>query len=220
MLALEFVENIDDTSFALAKRGFFGKSLLLATNQKYNLEMDERRSSVITGSRASLDRERRLSSSGLITSNNRVNFMVKLVYFLNVAIILAGLGYISQEQKDGAYSTESIKVMFDEMIWENADVLLENGETEQRLLIYSYFNGVYKEVGTYNNYPRYIEMNKNDGSAFGSIQGAEFVYCSEIGSWVFKHEQIKTDNDCNWLWKSPETSEYDILSMSDEFWQA
>ena len=42
----------------------------------------------------------------------------------------------------------------------------------------------------------------------------------KIGSWIFRHEQIKTDNDCNWLWKSPETSEYDILSMSDEFWQS
>ena len=223
MLALEFVENIDDTSFALAKRGFFGRSLLLATNQKYNLEMDERRSSVIIGGRASLDRERRLSSSGLITSNNRVNIMVKLVYFLNVGIILAGLGYITQEQNDGNFRARRIQVLFDEVIWENADVLL-NDEIEQRLLIYSYFNGLYKESGSHHGHPRYVEQNKEDGQQFSSsasAPGAEFVFCNEVSSWVFRHQNILSDQDCEWLWKAPKTEDdYDILSTSGGVWQA
>lgn len=222
-MALEFVENIDDTSFALAKRGFFGRRMLLATNQKYNLEMDERRSSVITGGRASLDTERRLSSSGLITSNNRVNIMAKLVYFLNVAIILAGLGYITQEQNNGNFRARRIQVLFDEVIWENANVKL-NDEPEQRLLIYSYFNGLYKEDGSHHGHPRYVEQNKEDGKAFSTLAsapGAELVFCNEIVSWVFRHPNILSDHDCGWLWKAPETEDdYDILSTSGGVWQA
>ena len=34
ILALEFVENIDDTTFALAKRGFFGKSMLFQRSKQ------------------------------------------------------------------------------------------------------------------------------------------------------------------------------------------
>ena len=47
VLALEFVENIDDTTFALAKRGFFGRRLLFATNQKHTLQMSEMRRSAL-----------------------------------------------------------------------------------------------------------------------------------------------------------------------------
>ena len=102
VLALEFVENIDDTTFALAKRGFFGRSLLFATNQKYTLQMPGMRRSLAHG----IGRNRvgaldgqvpsdwRLSSSGLIASKNRVNFLVKVIYFLNAIIIFVGLGYI------------------------------------------------------------------------------------------------------------------------------
>ena len=102
VLALEFVENIDDTTFALAKRGFFGRSLLFATNQKYTLQMPGMRRSLARGIGknrvGALDgqvpSDWRLSSSGLIASKNRVNFLVKVIYFLNAIIIFVGLGYI------------------------------------------------------------------------------------------------------------------------------
>ena len=102
VLALEFVENIDDTTFALAKRGFFGRRLLFATNQKHTLQMSEmRRSALAIGvgrERGRLDEQvpsdRRLSYSGLIASKSRANFLVKVVYFLNAIIIFVGLGYI------------------------------------------------------------------------------------------------------------------------------
>ena len=205
VLALEFVENIDDTTFALAKRGFFGKSLLMATNEKYNLQIAGMRGSVVLGgSTASVVNERRLSFSGMIASNNRVNHIVRILYFLNAAIILIGLGYITQNQRTGHYRPNAIKVLFDEVIWENANVLLDDGSIEQRLLIYSYFNGVYrgellmyrccacvfsfrvltkyvnimvhKEDGTYNGYPRYVEQLKNDGTAFGPSSRHNNIY--------------------------------------------
>jgi hypothetical protein len=35
VLALEFVENIDDAIFALSRRGFFGRPLLMATRPRF-----------------------------------------------------------------------------------------------------------------------------------------------------------------------------------------
>ena len=102
VLALEFVENIDDTTFALAKRGFFGRRMLFATNQKHTLRMSEMRNSLALGTgrnRGPLDSQvpsdRRLSFSGLIASKSRANVLVKLVYFLNAIIIFVGLGFIT-----------------------------------------------------------------------------------------------------------------------------
>ena len=122
--------------------------MLFATNQKYNLEQSEMRCrSIVLGNRGSRGTfdfdERRLSSSGLIASNNRVNVFVRFIYFLNAAIVLIGLGYITQMQQNGGYRTKSIRVLFGEEIWENANVQLKNGSVEQRLLIYPYFNGIY-----------------------------------------------------------------------------
>ena len=232
ILALEFVENIDDTTFALAKRGFFGKSMLMATNRKYHLQMADRRRSVFQSTTSGSVNERRLSFTGLIASNNRVNYLIRFIYFFNVAVVLIGLGYITRVQDNGAYRAGTIQVQFEE-VWEDANVVLESG-IEQRLLIYPFFNGVYKEEGSYNGYPRYIEMNKNDGSAFSPTaqQGAEFVYCSEIGSWVFRHPNILTHppaedglsrqdgNECGWLWRSYKTDDYNILSTSEGAWSA
>lgn len=121
--------------------------MLLATNQTYNLEIAgiRLRRSIIMREDASSRQtaDRRLSFSGMIASNNRVNHIVRFVYFLNAAIILAGLGYITAIQKNGLYRCNSISVVFDEEIWEKALVKLPDGNSETRLLIYSNFNGVY-----------------------------------------------------------------------------
>merc|ERR1712176_532388 len=44
VLALEFVEKIDDTAYVLAKRGFFGRTLLLATNAENKLVISDNNS--------------------------------------------------------------------------------------------------------------------------------------------------------------------------------
>jgi hypothetical protein len=231
VLALEFVENIDDTTFALAKKGFFGKSLLVAANQHYSLEMGEMRRytmertdrrDVMARSTASMV-ERRLSFSGLIASNNHVNRVVRFIYFLNAAFVLGGLGYITQKQKQGHYRCNSINVVFDEEVWERAIIALPNGETDERLLIYSTFNGIYREQGSVEGYPKYVEQNKNDGSGFGpnsNVTGAEIRYCHDIGSWIFTHPKIIVQNECSWLWRSHQTEDFDILSTTYSSWEA
>ena len=117
--------------------------MLIATNERHDLEISGTRQSVISGGSGSVS-DHRLSSSGLIVSNNRVNHLVRFVYFLNAAIVLAGLGYITATQKHGHYRCNSISALFDEEIWEHAYVRLPDDSIEARLLIYSYFNGIYQ----------------------------------------------------------------------------
>ena len=117
--------------------------MLIATNERHDLEISGTRQSVISGGSGSVS-DRRLSSSGLIVSNNRVNHLVRFVYFLNAAIVLAGLGYITVTQKDGYYRCNRISVLFDEEIWEDAYVRLRDGSIKERLLIYSSFNGIFE----------------------------------------------------------------------------
>lgn len=146
-IVVSTLTNFNILALNIAKRGFFGKSMLAATNEKYILliEQDASRNSPFSGSvNTRTESERRLSSSGLIVSNNRVNRFVRLVYFLNAAIVLIGLGIITRGQKAGDYRSRRISVIFDEEIWESAPVRLEDGSTEDRLLVYSSFNGVYQ----------------------------------------------------------------------------
>ena len=158
VLALEFVENIDDTTFALAKKGFFGQKMLVATIKKHTLEVIGQRESVMGvrelfgGSMTSVTGQRRLSrgslsAAGLLVSNSRSNNFARFMYFLNGIVLLAGLTYISVKQGHGGYRCKTISVSFNEEVWEGATVMNEDGSIEERLLIYPYFNGVYKEEG-------------------------------------------------------------------------
>ena len=52
------------------------------------------------------------------------------------------------------------------------------------------------------------------------MTGAELVYCSEIGSWIFRHEDIHPQNECFWLWRSPQTQDYDIVTAAEGPWEA
>jgi len=228
VLALEFIENIDDITFALAKRGFFGKVMFLATCHKRTLELSGYRRERFA-ERGPSRSEQRLSSSGLIVSNIWTNHVVRFVYFLNAAIVLGGLGYITSRQKEGQYRCKKITALFHEETWEDAYVKLDDGSIKKRLLIYSDFNGIYREDGFRDGYPKYVEQNKHDGQAFDdSSRGAVIMYCREMQMWVFMHPKIlkspngEEENGCShsWLWRSPKTLEYDILSTTDGAWEA
>jgi len=82
------------------------------------------------------------------------------------------------------------------------------------LLIYPYFNGLYKEMGTtLKGYPRYVEQSKSTSDTDENTtfrNGAEIIYCDEIEAWVFRHKMIETENECSWLWKSPTTKTYNL----------
>ncbi len=224
MIALEFVETIDDVIFELCRRGFFSRRLKVAANQKNVIQC-----SSSLGAR----RIRRCSKR-----------FIRAMYFSIAIAMLCGLSVITFKQSKGTYGCRSLMIDLRDGVWENAWVELdktcfvdadcnntnhqcysgdedEDGRCyEKRLLIYSHFNGYYNQDGLLGGRPRYKEMNKESGDPFKSTTPAELKYCEDIKSWVLSHPKIRTSlnanekNECNWLLRSDETEKFDLVELS------
>ncbi|KAL7534025.1 hypothetical protein ACHAXR_005587 [Thalassiosira sp. AJA248-18] len=212
VLALQFVQQLDDIAFNLAKMDVFGKTLQRACTAKYfHAEFEKQRSGKI----------------------KHLSRFLKTLYFINLCGMLAGMGFVSTKQIRGLYYDSSINVNFGDTVWETAWVKVPSwipsyiqslpGQDEEWTLVYSYFNGEYEKNGTQHGRPIYKERRKSDRTHFHSIIPAEIKYCNEIGAWVFTHEDIRrkksaTTEGCNWLLRSPETDEYNLLNVVGD-WQ-
>jgi hypothetical protein len=223
VLALEFVESIDDVIFELCRRGFFSRRLKLAANQEHAINCS-------SGS----------SSRGVRKWSKRI---IRFVYFSTIVVMCVGLSYITAKQPEGTYGCTSIMVRFGDEVWEDSWVELDqqcttnsdcsNGNQkcfqglchEPRLLIYSHFNGRYTQDGTIAERPRYVEMNKEKGEPYKSTIPAEIIYCEDIEAWVLMHPKIKTSvdsedqNECQWLLRSEQTEDFDIEELSEGYWR-
>ena len=71
---------------------------------------------------------------------------VRVFYFLILCLGYAGLTFLTLRQANGNYRCKRFRVRFGDEIWESAHID-KGGETEDRLLIYSHFNGIYEEEG-------------------------------------------------------------------------
>lgn len=222
MVALEFVESIDDICFELCRRGFFSRRLKEASNQDFVLHC----------------------SPDARKLRRRFNRFIKLMFFSSMIVLTVGLSYIVHQQTQGAYGCRSLIASFGDGEWEDAWVMMNekcsvdsdcnnvnqkcySGDGhcyEKRLLIYSHFNGYYNHDGNVNERPRYVEMNKESGAPFKSTIPAELSYCEEIESWVLHHPRIRTSldyeeaNECDWLLRSEETEQFSIEEVSNDFW--
>mmetsp|Transcript_39110 Transcript_39110/g.94141 ORF Transcript_39110/g.94141 Transcript_39110/m.94141 type:complete len:376 (-) Transcript_39110:222-1349(-) len=144
--------------------------------------------------------------------------------------MLGGMLYVTVNQVRGNYHQSSIEVDFGNTVWDSAWVHLSSGvppwvrtsplgEYASWTLVYSYFNGVYSIDRMENGRPVYKEMRKFDATPFGLVKPAEIKYCDDIQAWVFRHESITRSKNqsrtkgCNWLLRSPETTEYDLLEI-------
>lgn len=73
-------------------------------------------------------------------------------------------------------------------------------------------------------YPVYKEMTKfNSSNDYEIVVPAEIKYCKGIKAWVLVHKDIQKHPEadtegCNWLLRSEETVEYDLLKV-DTTWQ-
>ncbi|EJK53216.1 hypothetical protein THAOC_27398 [Thalassiosira oceanica] len=220
MLALEFVENVDDIIYELCKRGFFGKNLRIVTNQNYSYEPP--------------GTEEKDKSGRMARFSVWCRRTIRIIYYMNMAAMLAMLLYVNLTQNVGNYRCKSLSVTFGDEVWEGALVMHDGMDPEDRLLIYSHFNGIYVEGSRINGRPSYIEMNKEDGDPFQRKDPgpAEIMYCEDIEAWVFRHSRIRTmvnvnvkennteekekvENECNWLLRSPSTDDFDIISVAE-----
>lgn len=201
VLALQFLQQLDDIAFNLAKMDVFGKRIKRASTRKcFRAEFEK------------LPFGRR----------KKMSVFVKVMYIINLIGLMTGMAMVTIKQMNGYYHCQSITVQFDDRIWEKAYVMTDTGGVEQWALFYSYFNGVYVKNGTHHGRPVYTEQNKFDDTEFKVKTGAIIKYCDGEGAWVFMHEKIRKDigrddADCPWLLRSPETSSYNLLEV-DSSW--
>ncbi|KAL3792962.1 hypothetical protein HJC23_010975 [Cyclotella cryptica] len=199
MLALGFVEQLDDFSFQLATIDVFGKRMKRATTKKcFRAEFPHQ----------SIGRGKGLS------------IFLKTLYFFNLLVFLSLLSVVSLQQKRGFFNCKSITVTFGNDIWEEAVVKTTNGYSEA-MLVYSFFNGVYEQKGSQDGRPVYIEQNKFDNTPYIDKVGAEIKYCGKLQAWVFTHENIKKstsdESECPWLLKAHSLG-YDLLDVPSDSW--
>ncbi len=199
VLALQFLQQVDDIAFRLAKMDVFGKRAKKASTRKcFRSEFEK------------LPFARR----------KKMTVFVKAMYIINFCLLMLGLTMITIKQLDGTYQCTSITVTLPDDVWERV-IYLNSSNGEEILpvkLMYSYFNGVYVKNGTHAGRPRYTEQNKFDDGPYITKIGATIQYCQEEEAWVFMHERIRKEANrqnvsCPWLLRSPTTDSYDLLEV-------
>ena len=201
VLALQFLQQVDDICFRLAKMDVFGKRMKVASTRKCFRAQFEK-----------LPFARR----------KKMSVFVKALYFVNLCALMTGMTVITIDQSKGDYQCKSITVTFGDEIWQDSIVLNATGGIERMDLIYSYFNGVYVKNGTWDGRPLYTEQNKYDDTAFQVKTGAMIKYCDSERAWVFMHPYIRkdlhtSDSDCPWLLKSETTDSFNLLEVANEW---
>eukprot|EP00566_Odontella_aurita_P008738 CAMPEP_0113568750 /NCGR_PEP_ID=MMETSP0015_2-20120614/24025_1 /TAXON_ID=2838 /ORGANISM="Odontella" /LENGTH=860 /DNA_ID=CAMNT_0000471331 /DNA_START=122 /DNA_END=2705 /DNA_ORIENTATION=+ /assembly_acc=CAM_ASM_000160 len=223
MLALQFVEQVDDTVFTLAKRGALGFRLRNATHvDTVVLRRCEVEESDLV--RSSMPGCRKIQ---LYSYSKRFMRNIPLIVFsLNLAALCAGFLYVHIEQDSGEFNRcSTISVNFGEQIWEHPNIVGGDLKGDNSFLSYSFFNGVYKIEGNDKvGRPVYVEMNKQNGEKYEKTTPAKFMFCQTLGSWAFVHKDLRKstelteeESDCPWLLKSePVTGSamFDLLSVA------
>ena len=214
VLALQFVQQLDDIAFRMAKMDVFGKRMLHAAISPYfHTQLKKQKESNL----------------------RRVKVFLKATYFINLAGFLSAMLVVSVRQSRGYYQCGSLTVLLEEEVWRDAIVKWPHGTYEELVLVYSSFNGVYaKDDGrTHEGRPVYVEQKKFDRTPFDAkapsydpysgteinidpIKPAEIKYCG--GRWVLTHDYIvkskkEKAEDCPWLLRSPQTDEFDLLEI-------
>ncbi|KAL7533329.1 hypothetical protein ACHAXR_009453 [Thalassiosira sp. AJA248-18] len=235
VLALQFVQQLDDIGFSISKMEVLGKRLQRATMKPFfHVEFQKENES--------------------LRIKWRIRTFLKAMYFINLAGCLTVMIVVSSRQLMGQYQCESITVRFGDDVWQDSIVQRPSyskqyppGWVEEMVLAYSYFDGVYVKdpSRSHEGRPVYIEQKKSDRTAFDittplynpyspggsnnidTIMPAEIKYCG--GYWTFSHDYILKSRkekvkfcflseECNWLARSPETEGFDLLDV-DGKWQ-
>ncbi|KAL7519551.1 hypothetical protein ACHAWX_004352 [Stephanocyclus meneghinianus] len=209
ILALEFVQHLDDVAFELGRRDMLGRSLHLATivehkvltragfkksrqtNREENPLIPQREQQQQQNLNWNFVGESMLCCIHRSKKNIHFRWILKAQYFIIIACLLTGTIIVGRNQTDGNYQCKSVSVMFGEHVWENAYVANWTDPFQaplERTLVYSYFNGVYKITGTDpRGYPIYTESSMKD--------------------------------EClQWLLRSPKSKVYDLIDVPHEDW--
>ena len=179
-MALNFVSQLDDIAFKLAKYDVLGKTLRnAAMSAHFRVEFERKP----------------------FAYRKRMTRFVKCLYVFNLVVFAVGNFAVAFLQRSGYFQCKSIIAIFGEDIWERA----YGRDGEHEVLVYSYFNGIYVQGGTNQGRPIYIEQQKSGGTPFDTmapfdapwgpidpIVPAKIMYCR--GRWIFTHDFIRKSN--------------------------
>lgn len=175
VLALEFISQLDDIAFALAKMDVLGKQMQRACTA-------------------------RLFGFGFkkvkFKKVRRANLCLKSVYFVNIAVFLVLMTAKTIGQQNGHFQCHEITVDLGDGVWEDPVIVrsFPGKEGENFTLVFSYFNGVYEQDGTHRGRPVYKERRKYDNGPFDPswwTVPAEIRYSNTGNFWVFTHPWIR-----------------------------
>ncbi len=129
LFLFKFISELDDIAFALAKLDVLGRRLQRAcTARLYQTEFEKKR----------------------FGRGKKTSMFLKGVYFLNLALFLFFMSFISVRQNNGYYQCDEITVDFGDAVWEEPVVVFEDGTVMSDLrdftLVFSYFNGTYEQA--------------------------------------------------------------------------
>ena len=149
--------------------------------------------------------------------------MLRCIYFSNFSTFLWCLVTVTLNQINGEYFAETVDVKFGDTVWRKAIIKDGDGNFVERLLLFSYFNGLYERVHGENHHghPIYREVRKvQPHSKYEVKVPAEYKYCKGEEAWVFTHPDIyktiegsRDSKDCNWLARSPTPDDFDLLGI-------
>jgi len=203
VLALQFVQQLDDIAFSLSKIDVLGRRMLRACSAPvFEAEFERGRSSC-----------------------SKMKAFLKVLYFINLDVLVVGMIVVSYRQMTGYYQCQQLSAEFGDDVWDGAVTLNQDtGVYESWTLVFFYFAGVYEKSGTHAGRPIYVEQRKFDHLSYSQVEPAEFRYCEPISAWVFTHKHIKKSNNtkddgsgCNWLLRSPETDSFDLLEVGSQW---
>jgi len=211
ILALEFVQHLDDMAFELGRKNILGRNLHAAASVEYKvltraafkrlLENQDEENAFIRKEKQQPQQDDDDSGGEwrfyCVRRRKKLmdlRWILKAAYFINLGALLMGTIIVGTKQQDYKYHCSSVSITFGDEVWENAYVSNETHPSEEpdmRALVYSYFNGVYKITDKdRRGYPIYTEMNKLAGEAYTQTIAAEIVYCTDEEAWVFRHKLI------------------------------
>lgn len=229
VLALQFIQDLDDIAFELSKMRVLGRRMQAATMAGY------------------FEKEFEKQREGL-KMKWKMKFALKAIYFFNLAAFLGAMITVSTMQLDGQFYAQSITLNFGDETWPKAFIKNLQGQDIRVPLVYAFFNGVYERKGYHNGRPMYVERNKLDQAEYDVDNGPPipeewaniatsedfivqpaFIKHCDIGGklyWVFDHDLIQKSRDsnqsssteCKWLARSELYNDYDLLEP-DRNWE-
>ena len=229
VLALQFIQDLDDIAFELSKMQVLGRRMQAATMAGY------------------FEKEFEKQREGLKVKW-KMKFALKAIYFFNLAAFLGAMVTVSTMQLGGQFYAQSITLNFGDETWPKAVIQNLQGQDIRVPLVYAFFNGVYEREGYYNGRPVYVERNKLDQAAYDEENGPPipqewvniatskqfivkpaFIKHCEMGGkqyWVFDHDLIqkssssnqRSSTDCKWLARSEMYNDFDLLDP-DRNWE-